>query len=41
VDVPEFVARHRPRPGALPGKVKVTIGDLIRSEISSKELSNA
>ena len=40
VDVPEFLARHRPRPGALPGKVKLVIGDLIRSEISPKELSN-
>jgi hypothetical protein len=40
VDVPDFLARHRPRSGALPGKVKVAIGELIRSEISPKELSN-
>ena len=29
-----------PGPGTLPGKVKVAIGDLIRSEMSLKELSN-
>ena len=39
VDV-RVLARQRLRPGTLPGKVNLAIGDLIRSEISPKELSN-